>query len=514
MRPAGGGGGGTPAIVVPPKLSITPPNGDPIASDGAAGLLPEEINGSGADGSDTAPVFLGTIKDDKDGSGNVAYALPQVEDTPDTEYNNDDFAIRNGNQLFYTGAYSGDNEAPNAKKSFALKITRTDGGNTQTFDYILKLKDQIEVLTITPADGEPIASGGEALIPEEQDGSTTPISIGIIKDGTTAFGVTYKMVTATDPEDYESDNVHFQIGADGVTIFYVGPAVDFDSLPASERIFTISIERVSSTGHTETFRYVTNLQDTVPIITGYEVDSTTALPYLVAGDVGDSNLEMVFEVPAEGDTLTLDFVKRGGNVVLGTVITPQYEVAGDNTSKVTGFVIEWNVSLSWEQFLDIITGAGGDSFQNTYNKTSAEDFVIWQNYLKSVKYAGQDGPSTLIADILFDAGVTTFTGTEEGIVVDGTTGTGADTTIAVAAGETIANFAATDTVTWSIGEGENAGDAGALFDVDANGNLSFKAAATYATGANADNFHDVTVVADDGTSTDTYDLLVVVADVL
>ena len=272
MAACGGGGGNTPTASRTIIL-ITPTGGDPIASDDAAGLVPEEINGSGADGSDTAPVFLGTITDNKDQSGNVTYRLVNPDDVSQTYEG--DFEIRNGNQLFYIGAYSGDYAtASEEEQSFPFKIERTDGGNVQTLDYIARLQEQIEVLTITPPDSDtPIPSGGTGLIPEEKDGSgaagtaTAPIPIGQIKDSTTAFGVTYKLVPATDPEDYESDNLLFSIGADGVTIFYVGPAVDFDTALASAKTFTISIERVSSAGFIETFRYVTNLKDLVEVLT-------------------------------------------------------------------------------------------------------------------------------------------------------------------------------------------------------------------------------------------------------
>ena len=358
------------------------------------------------------------------------------------------------------------------------------------------------VLTITPLGGEPIGSGAE-LVPEERDGSGAPVLIGTIGDNnntTASSGITYKLVTTTALEDYESDNVFFEIGTDGVTISYVGPAMDFDTALANARIFIISIERVSSTGHTETFRYITNLKDTVPIITGYlplAEGATEITEYIAVGNVGADLFEMGFVVGAEGDTITIDFVEHTNTLRIS--ITPQYRNPDNpDTDEVVGFQIAVGTDISFANMLSTFTAQVGG--QQSFDLTSSEDFAIWKDYAKIVKSIGTMTGSTNSDDDIF-IDVVTLTGTERGIVVDEGTLTSV----------TIANFDSTDTVAYSL-SGADSED----FTIDeSTGELKFATVPDYETPADADtnNLYEITITADDGTSTDTYDLLLIVADV-
>ena len=302
--------------------------------------------------------------------------------------------------------------------------------------------------------------------------------------------------------DATADNVNFNI--EDNTLYYIGAnSGDFETAGV-KKSFTISIVRYHNEADATTerspqiFDFIVNLRDVLPtIITSNEGATTDALPYLGIGDVGDGEYKMISELPV-GETLTIDFVRgnRGGGFI---VIVPKE----DSTGKVIGFEIEYgaNTNISRMQMFDILNGSGGDSFQNTYNKTSAADFAIWQNYLKFVEYIGQRHLSSPLVDVLFDAGVATLTGTERGIVVDENTATT----------EVIANFASADTATWSL-TGEDADD----FTIgETTGELSFKYAPDYETPADADgdNQYRVIINANDGVNTETFDLLVVVKDV-
>ena len=183
------------------------------------------------------------------------------------------------------------------------------------------------VLTITPNDGEAIASGGEGLVPEERDGSgeagsdTAPVFIGTIGDNnntTASSGITYKLVPATDPEDYENDNVLFSIGEDDVRIYYVGPAVDFDTASASEKTFTISIERVSSAGLTETFRYVINLKN---------IEEALTITATGGEDIFSDGVGLLDE-NADGSGTPIEIGTIGDTIQTSTVVS--YRLADSN----------------------------------------------------------------------------------------------------------------------------------------------------------------------------------------
>ena len=175
----GGNGGGNepdPIIVITPAGA----GASPIASDGA-GLLPEESAGDGAEGSSTAPIFLGTLSDDKDQSGNVTYTLDAG-----------DFIIRLDDDGLYKLYYRGTGvnyENPDDPKSFTIQIERTDGDALHTLSYVVNVKDGADLPTPAPSglhlhttnteyttDGETrkVYSGGDSTIEKtDADGAIT-----------------------------------------------------------------------------------------------------------------------------------------------------------------------------------------------------------------------------------------------------------------------------------------------------------------------------------------------------
>ena len=486
---------------MPPKLSITPKGDEAIALDGAQ-LIPEEMDGSGN------AISLGTITDDKNESGDAVYRLAEGDDATGTD--NSDFRITN-NVLFYKGAAVDFESA--TKKSFNIKIIRYKNAedaeaerSPQTLDSTINLQDQIEVLGITPpGDASPIFSDGASLLQENADGSTNRIELGAISDNIkTTLSVSYRLADAS----ASNNNGDFQI-ENGI-LYYIGTnSGDFD---AGDFLMVDVIRTLDGNAATEqTLQRTINLKDIAPDITTTEADGTTEIPYLamgevgMAGTVGDdnyrmANYRMVFEVEAEDETLTIDFVKNtSSSAPLFLVINPQTDTLTDGTKKVTGFEFSYRTtgSFTWGEngMLGALTNKGLGA---AFDTTTGDDLVVWQSYTKSIEYLG-----TLANSIINDtlSGSSTLEVAGRGIVIDENTPT---TTI-------LANFAATDTATWSL-TGIDALD----FNINPNtGEFRFENSPDYENpdDADEDNQYSITINADDGTTTVTYKLLVVVADV-
>ena len=262
MSACGGGGSNPAPAVVPLALQITPFEGnpigtDPINSDGV-GLLNENADGS------ITTVDIGTLTDNKNANGEAYYALPE---TAPTGTNNDEFDImgETGEQVLqFRGKYAGDYEASTRPK-YTLKIERYDNKQhydsvkageagakpPQILDYILNLKNLEQGLAITAADDAPFAhKDGEGFLNEEVDGSTTPILLLTLGDGTG----TYRLTNHTD---------RFEIT--GNQLFYKGTALDFEN-PNHPKIFALNIAHTNA-GVTQTFEYTINSQDQVEALT-------------------------------------------------------------------------------------------------------------------------------------------------------------------------------------------------------------------------------------------------------
>ena len=492
LRGGGGGSDSAAPAVVPPKLSITPTGGEAIVLDGAA-LIAEETDGSG-----NAPLSLGTITDDKDESGDAVYHLAEDDDAEGTD--NGDFRITN-NVLFYKGAAVDFESA--TKKSFNIKILRYKNAadaeaerSPQTLDSTINLQDQIEVLGITPpGDASPIFSDGASLLQENADGSTNRIEIGAISDNIkTTLSVSYRLADAS----ASNNNGDFQI-ENGI-LYYIGTnSGDFD---AGDFLMVDVIRTIDGNAATEqTLQRTINLKDIAPDITATEADGTTEIDkYLAASNVANDYFRMVFDVSkAHNNEITIRFVEDATITLDSQMkITPLY-VDDDPTNKLTGFEIGVR-SIANSSILSGLTDIGSVYSGIQAGFTTTENYAVWQEYLVSVAYVGPSSDaSQVISERLVSS--TTLTGRPTIEVDEGTS-----TSV------TIANFASADTgSTYSLG-----GDDAGAFTVDANGNLRFAEAPNYDTPADKDtnNFYGVSVTADDGTSTDTYDLLVVVADVL
>ena len=478
---AGGGGDSAPAApIVPLELQIIPEGGEAVASNGI-GLLNENADGS------TSPVQIGTINDNKNGNEQAYYALPEDGNTA-----NDKFAItgNTGKQVLqFTGTDAGDYEASTRPK-YNLKIERYDSEehyNTrneegakqpQTQDFTVNLKD-LATLPINVADDAPFADeDGEGFLDEGVDGSTTPVLLFTLGDGTGTYVLT-------------NHNDRFEIT--GNQLFYKGTALDFENANDPKK-FILNVERTDA-GNIQTFdEYVVNTRDVLPTITGNEGATTTALPYLAMGDVGNDYYKMIFGVAAEGDKLTIDF-EKGGPGLLG--VEAKY-VDNDNPSPdtLTGFLV-----LTRSLNYDTIAAALNDKNSQTGardidTQEKQANFQLWYDYVKYVEDMSTLAGSPIGNNPLFSS-VVTLTGTERGIVV------GADT----ATTDILANFASADTATFSLGGTDKAD-----FNIDAAGNLRFENAPDYANpaDANGDNQYRVTIEADDGVNTETHNLLVVV----
>ena len=391
----GGGSSSTPAAPVQLALEITPTGGEAVASNGI-GLLNENADGS------TSPVQIGTINDNKNGNEQAYYALPEDSNTA-----NDKFAItgETGAQVLrFTGTDAGDYEASTRPK-YNLKIERYDSEehyNTrneegakqpQLVDYIVNLKD-LETLPINVADDAPFAhEDGEGFLNEGVDGSTTPILLFTLGDGTGTYVLT-------------NHNDRFLVNENN-QILYRGAALDFENANDPKK-FILNVERTDA-GNTQTFdEYVINLGDVAPDIMGNEGATTTALSYLAMGNVGDGNYKMIFALPAQGDTLTIEF-EHGGAGGLGVVA--QYV---DNTNPSPDTLTGFKIITRSTAFSDIGLALGDKDaviFRDIDTPEKQANFQLWYDYVKSVEDIKGQGASPIVSNPIFSS-VVTLTGTE------------------------------------------------------------------------------------------------------
>ena len=483
----GGGDSAAPAVV-PPKLSIIPPNSDTAIATNGDGLLNE--NADATDAAHTANknrIEIGRITDDKDPNGDAIYALTKNAPTTD----NADFRIEN-NILYYVGDDAGDFEA-NPRAQYNIKIERyknqedaTAESNSQTFDFIVNIKDLANSLTIALPNGDPIASGDEAgFLPENLDGSPSAGGRKLVGTITNASG-TYRLINHDD---------RFEI--DGNQIFYIGTALDFED-PNAPKSFALNIEHTDSNNNKQTFEYIANLKDIAPDITGYEADGTTEIDtYTMAAivgeatsgsNIGNSIFEIIFGAVAEGQTFTIDFVTGDEGFLIKT--EPQYvDPENPSSETLTGFIITTGRQSS---FTVIVNSLNSGDVPFDPSEEAQADFAIWQSFLPSIKHL-VDNPGLAPGDGGTDlySNSWTLTGRATIGVNENTTGT-------------IADFNSPDG-SYSL----SGADAG-LFVIDANGALRFAAAPTFDAGSTLNNYHEVTVEVSDGTNSDTYNLLVVV----
>ena len=423
--------------------------------------------------------------------------MHSTKNAPTTD--NADFRIEN-NILYYVGDDAGDFEA-NPRAQYNIKIERyknqedaTAESNPQIFDFIVNIKDLANSLTIALPSGDPIASGDEAgFLPENLDGSTTRKLVGTI---TNASG-TYRLTNHDD---------RFEI--DGNQIFYIGAALDFDD-PNTPKSFALNIEHTDSNNNKQTFEYIANLKDIAPDITAYEADGTTEIAEFIAGGnvgSGDGVYTMAFNVDADGDKITVNFVSIGydeeGNLInslLGKIrATPKY---ADNNpaNKLIGFDIGLGTGLTNGEIATALARGYSGGIRDTSTQELQGNFVIWDDSVRSVIYDGTADSST-VASSLFAATPDTLTGRRTIKVSENTPIT-----------EIIADFDAADTATYSLAETDDY----AAFTIDANtGALTFKTAPDFETPTDTgkDNHYEITVEASDGTSTKTYNLRIVIED--
>ena len=484
MAACGGGGGDNTPTSSRTIIVITPPNGgDPVASDDAAGLLPEEISGN------STRYPLGTLSDNKDQSGEVTYKL--VDPNNVSQPYDGDFIIV-GKVLYYIGENSGDFESA-SKREFALKIERTDGDKSpETFDYIIHLQDQTEILSTTAADVDyfSVDENGEGLLDEGTDGSGDGNAklLLTIDDGIDASGVTYNLTTHTDLFEIIGDK-----------IYYKGGALDYDTLGEADRKFTLNIERIREgiTDDDPLIRTINlkNLNDNMPtdLVGNVGETSTEITDYIAVGNVGGDEFAMFLNVGAEDDTLTIKFVRREISDIWNNLrVRPQYDDTNDNT-KVTGFEIDVGVLV-----IDFALGLTepDPSPLNNPNEDRRQDdadFTVWEEYVRSVTHIGTENPSSATisnyVNSLVAAGTSTLTARPTIEVDEGTTGI-------------IANFASTDedgddTLTYSLDE---VGDYAAFEINPATGALRFAATPNYATPTDMDgnNVYEITIRVSDG----------------
>ena len=219
--------------------------------------------------------------------------------------------------------------------------------------------------------------------------------------------------------------------------------------------------------------------------------------------MGGGNYEMALRVDADGDTITIDFLKGDPSLGLGLKAEPEYT---DLTApdKVTGFIITTG-------FTNI--GGAALALRSDSLRDAGTDFTVWNFYNPSVTYIGTLGETNTVDSAgIIAAQPDLLTGTR-GLVFD------KDTPIT----EIIADFSGTDVdnlqpLIYSLTDSteNNDGDASYFTIDEATGELRRNAdkPPTFATGTGADNIYDITITVSDGTNTDTYDLRVVVADTL
>ena len=514
-----GGGGGSSPVADPTILTITPTNEKAVESDGA-GLLPEERDGSGEMDSSTAPVLLGTISDNKNTNDKAVYKLATDDDAVDTDNAkfSIDTTINTGtgmatSQLFYIGSALDFESTSDAKKSFSLKIERYNneeavkaegGGNPQILQYIVNLKDLEEVLTITPDTSATYFSveNGEAFLDENTDGSTEKLLGTIIDNIMTPAVVAYKLAATTD----SNDNGNFRIDTATSQIYYTGSALDFESLTDKKQL-TLDIIRTlnGDTATEQTLQRIVNLKnlnDNAPVIEGNIAESETEIDYIAAGNVGGTDADgyfyaMSLRVGADGDTIDIEFMKGGAHLLRAAV-----EYTG---TKVTKFIFTMGITNTGNLAVALNDKNNSGNLRDVSTEDYRDAWVEVNKHLVFIVLIGADiGSSAGSAAHLYSSAVT-LTG-KKGIVVEaGTTGI-------------IANFSDNDPdgdlndFTYSLSDTVDSSGDSNLFSINADGELSFKAAPSYDSTTPASNDHEITITVSDGTNSDTYDLLVQVIE--
>ena len=352
----GGGGGGSPAPKsapeIPLELEITPTGGNPIASDDAAGLLPEKSNGV-LDGA----IALGTINDNKNDDGEAVYVLN--DDTADID--NGDFTILN-NVLSYIGYDSGYFGADGSKKSYIIDILRYDDAEhfqnrnepnakqPQAVTYVIRLQNNELALpsaTNTGADGVGLylstSIDGEALnIYTRGDGTRTnpadgkdardfdTIDLALLEEGADGSGTAIELGTLAH-DDYEPDYVDdADDGAgDGDDIFvtYVYSLVAGAGTEYSNGLFDITENVLSFTG-----------SDSGDYATSPTIDVQIAISHIVTIELADGVVTQ-YGADASGDatdTDTREFAFSGGAMDNPKEVRT---IAAENTLNFGGIIL-------------------------------------------------------------------------------------------------------------------------------------------------------------------------------
>ena len=497
MAACGGGGNSAPAVV-PLELEITPTDGTKIKLDEAT-ILPEEQNGSEADGGE--PVSLGLLTDNKNGNGEAVYKMATGEDAA---ADNDDFEITPSGELRYIGSDSGDFETT-TKKSFAISIARyknqadadDPNSNPQIVSVTINLQDVEEVLIVTPEDVPYFSTdeNGESFLDENVAGNgadgtdTAPKFLATLTDGgiESSYTITYRVAN---DENFRIEN--------GNELYYVGPELDFEI--ATRKQFVLNIERIrdGDTDNPQTFTHTVNLKnlnDTAPEeITAFlplaegATEQTEIDTYIAAGEVSNGRFAMAFylgadqeDLGAADDIITIQFVNENSK----TKIVPKYfDEANPDADEVIGFEITTYIL----PYMNLLAALNDNT--TGYSDSTATNFAVWEDYFISVKYIGTYSDTDTIIGAEPAA---LFTSTEltrkKGMVVEsGTTGI-------------IANFASTDedgdTLTYSLDE---VGDYAAFEINPATGALRFAATPDYAdpTDMDGNNVYEITIRVSDG----------------
>ena len=129
-------------------------------------------------------------------------------------------------------------------------------------------------LEITPDGGDPIKLNGADLVPEESAGngaagsSTARISLGkITSNKNDTSDTTYEMATGDDTAG--TQNEHFVII--GGALFYIGPAVDFETASVADRMFTLKINRYTNADDAANDRNAQPITAVIDLINGKDL---------------------------------------------------------------------------------------------------------------------------------------------------------------------------------------------------------------------------------------------------
>ena len=183
-------------------------------------------------------------------------------------------------------------------------------------------------LSITPTGGEAIILDGAALIPEEMDGSNTPISLGTITDDKNESGdAVYHLAEGDDAAG--TDNSDFRITNN--VLFYTGAAVDFES--ATKKNFNIKIVRYKNAEDAEAERSLQTLDSTINLQDIEEVLIVTPAAdatYFSTDENGESFLdENVAGNGADGTDTAPKFLARLTDGGIESSYTITYRVANN-----------------------------------------------------------------------------------------------------------------------------------------------------------------------------------------